>query len=353
LKISSDNCRYRVRSSSEKRDAISASFARCAADAATRRVSEPATFATVAPVAESRKYESTPKNANGRRTMAKTIWMIFLLFQRDRPEDVGLPPIEEYHGEPLPAVPAASSAEPSGWEAIEDVMRNRMVWFLAAIYFLVKPTRYLLLFWSPVYISERLGTDTAASGLLSSMFDLAGPLGTLFGGVVSDRTFRSKRMPICVLALFSLAILMIVFPYVPVSRAGMGAGMFVMGFLIFIPDSLIAGAAPTLLGMDAWTVLELATRGGARAMGLEDEIGSLEAGKRADVCVLDLARPASTPAGTELAGQIVYSGSSECVRDVLIDGQVVMRDRALLTLDERSVLDTASRESERIAARVG
>jgi 5-methylthioadenosine/S-adenosylhomocysteine deaminase len=107
------------------------------------------------------------------------------------------------------------------------------------------------------------------------------------------------------------------------------------------------------LGMDAGTVLELATRGGARAMGLEDEIGSLEPGKRADACILDLGRPSSTPAGAELAGQIVYSGSAECVRDVLIDGEVVMRDRALLTLDERNVLDAASRESERIASRVG
>jgi len=107
------------------------------------------------------------------------------------------------------------------------------------------------------------------------------------------------------------------------------------------------------LAMDAWTVLEMATGGGARAMGLEEEIGSIQPGKRADLTVLDLGRPASTPAGTELAGQIVYSGSSECVRDVLIDGQVVLRDRELLTLDEKAVLEAANRESERIASRVG
>jgi 5-methylthioadenosine/S-adenosylhomocysteine deaminase len=95
------------------------------------------------------------------------------------------------------------------------------------------------------------------------------------------------------------------------------------------------------------------TRGGARAMGLEEEIGSLEPGKRADVCILDLGRPSSTPGGAELAAQIVYSGSAECVRDVLIDGQPVLRNRALLTLDEPSVLDAANRESERIASRVG
>ncbi|HZN92799.1 MAG TPA: amidohydrolase family protein, partial [Myxococcales bacterium] len=107
------------------------------------------------------------------------------------------------------------------------------------------------------------------------------------------------------------------------------------------------------LGMDGWTVLEMATRGGARALGLEEEIGSLEPGKRADISVLDLARPASTPGGAELASQIVYSASADCVRDVLIDGQVVLRDRELLTLDERSVLEAANRESERIASRVG
>jgi len=107
------------------------------------------------------------------------------------------------------------------------------------------------------------------------------------------------------------------------------------------------------LAMDAWTVLELATRGGARALGLEEEIGSVEPGKKADLCVLDLGRPASAPEGVELASRVVYSGSADCVRDVLIDGQVVMRDRRLLTLDEPAVLEAATRESRRLAAQVG
>ena len=146
------------------------------------------------------------------------------------------------------------------------VMRTPMVWFLATVYFLVKPTRYLLLFWSPVYISERLGTDTTASGVLGSMFDLAGPVGTLAGGIVSDKLFGSRRMPICILSLFCLALLMIVFPYVPVSRVGMGAGMFLMGFLVFIPDSLLAGAAAIDFG---------SKRGAATASGVINGFGSL------------------------------------------------------------------------------
>src|SRR6185369_4526889 len=169
-----------------------------------------------------------------------------LLLQRNRPEDVGLPAIEKYHGEPETVIlPEASPmAEKEGsWQIVREVLRNRIVWLLAVVYFLVKPTRYLLLYWSPVFVNERLGTGTATSGFLGSMFDLAGPVGTLVGGFVSDRVFKSRRIPICVLSLLCLAIFIGAFRYVPGTRLETGAGMFVIGFLIYIPDSLIAGAA--------------------------------------------------------------------------------------------------------------
>jgi OPA family sugar phosphate sensor protein UhpC-like MFS transporter len=197
------------------------------------------------------------------------IWLLFLLFQRNRPEDVGLPPIEQYHGEreAVINVDEKPAKEKEGtWQIVLSVLRNRMVWFLGAVYFLVKPTRYLLLFWSPVYIAERLGTDTLQSGWLSGMFDLAGPLGTLVGGIMSDRIFGSKRMPVSVLALFCLAALMMVFPFIPLSRTGMGIGMFAMGFLVFIPDSLISGTASIDFGTK---------KGASTANGLVNGLGSL------------------------------------------------------------------------------
>lgn len=196
------------------------------------------------------------------------IWFLFVLFQRNRPEDVGLPSIEVYHEEAEAVVPGSSGAarvQEGTWSVAAAVFRNRMVWYLAAVYFLVKPTRYLLLFWSPVYISERLGTSTADSGLLSSMFDLAGPLGTLFGGLVSDKIFASRRMPVCVLSLFILALIMVAFPFMPMTRTVMGAGMFAMGFLVLIPDSLIAGAAAIDFGTK---------QGASTASGLINGLGS-------------------------------------------------------------------------------
>ena len=197
------------------------------------------------------------------------IWVLFLLFQRNRPEDVGLPPIEKYHAEPEAVIAAQGQTvekREGSWKIVGEVLRNRMVWLLAAVYFLVKPTRYLILTWSPVYINELLGTGTASSGFLGSMFDLAGPVGTLAGGIISDRLFKSRRMPVCVIALFCTALAMVAFRFLPHSRLAVGVGMFVIGFLVFIPDSLVSGAATIDFGTK---------QGASTASGLVNGFGSL------------------------------------------------------------------------------
>ncbi|MBN1854691.1 MAG: MFS transporter, partial [Pirellulales bacterium] len=116
------------------------------------------------------------------------VWILFLLLQRNRPEDIGLPSIEFYHGDDaIPAEREATTKEAHDgvagtWKIIQDVFTNRIVWLLGAVYFLLKPTRYLVLFWSPVYIHERLNTSAYESGTISAIFDLAGPLGAITGG---------------------------------------------------------------------------------------------------------------------------------------------------------------------------
>jgi OPA family sugar phosphate sensor protein UhpC-like MFS transporter len=73
-------------------------------------------------------------------------------------------------------------------------------------------------------------------------------------------------MPISVLALFCLAALMVVFPFIPLSRAGMGMGMFAMGFLVYIPDSLISGTAAIDFGTK---------KGASTANGVINGLGSV------------------------------------------------------------------------------
>lgn len=196
------------------------------------------------------------------------VWLLFYFFQRDRPEDVGLPPIETYHQESNASATPSTTAKDGeySWAVVVHVLQNRMVWLLALVYFLIKPTRYLLMFWAPVLIHERLNTDTAASGFLSSLFDLAGPFGTLLGGVMSDVFFQSKRIPICVLALFAAAGMMILFPYLPSSEWAVGSAIFSMGFLVLIPDSLVSGTAAIDFGTK---------KGASTASGVINGFGSV------------------------------------------------------------------------------
>ncbi|HKC65473.1 MAG TPA: amidohydrolase family protein, partial [Pyrinomonadaceae bacterium] len=105
--------------------------------------------------------------------------------------------------------------------------------------------------------------------------------------------------------------------------------------------------------LPAQRTLRLATRDGARALGLEHEIGTLEAGKRADLIILNLNCLHSTPRPTDIVSAIVYSSQASDVQTVIIDGRVVMRDRKLLTMNEREVIDEANREAGLLRARAG
>ena len=101
----------------------------------------------------------------------------------------------------------------------------------------------------------------------------------------------------------------------------------------------------------AWEILAMGTRDGARAMRLDREIGTLEVGKKADVIVLDSERLAG-PAG-DPATRIVYGGGARAVRDVIVDGQVVVRSFAPMTLDAEEVHARAAEALPGLARRAG
>jgi 5-methylthioadenosine/S-adenosylhomocysteine deaminase len=105
--------------------------------------------------------------------------------------------------------------------------------------------------------------------------------------------------------------------------------------------------------LPAKQALRIATIGGARALGLENQIGTLETGKRADVIVVDLNSLHSTPRPADLVSAVVYSAQPADVRSVVIDGRVTMRDRQLLTIDERSVVHDAAQEMAALIKRAG
>ena len=99
--------------------------------------------------------------------------------------------------------------------------------------------------------------------------------------------------------------------------------------------------------------LRMATIDGAKALGLANEIGSLEVGKRADVIVVDLSTTHSMPSAKNLASALVYSAQTTDVQTVIVDGQILMQNRALLTLNEKEVISEAARESRELIQRAG
>jgi 5-methylthioadenosine/S-adenosylhomocysteine deaminase len=103
------------------------------------------------------------------------------------------------------------------------------------------------------------------------------------------------------------------------------------------------------LACPAETALRMATMGSAAALGLQDEIGSIQPGKRADLVALDLDQPHLTPLYDPVS-HIVYAARGGDVRFVWIEGRMVVQDRRLLTVDEADILSEAKRMGDRILA---
>jgi len=106
------------------------------------------------------------------------------------------------------------------------------------------------------------------------------------------------------------------------------------------------------LALNAKAVVEMATIDGARALHLEKETGSLEAGKKADLILITLDHPNAVPM-YDVYAQLAYALKASDVETVIIGGRVVMRDRKLLTVDEAAAIARARDYKMSIAASLG
>jgi cytosine/adenosine deaminase-related metal-dependent hydrolase len=102
-------------------------------------------------------------------------------------------------------------------------------------------------------------------------------------------------------------------------------------------------------GLPPWAPFEMCTRGGARALNLQGDIGALEPGKKADLIMLDLnGNTRLFPLIPQvLLTFITVNGSPSDVSDVMVDGNFLMRDRRVLHLDERAIMERAQMWTDR------
>ena len=103
--------------------------------------------------------------------------------------------------------------------------------------------------------------------------------------------------------------------------------------------------------LSGFDVLHMATLGGARALALQDEIGSLEVGKKADIILVDVTTPWCTPIRSDhLITNLVFNANGGDVADVFVDGRPIVADREMKNLHRMSVLQECQHRAERIWA---
>jgi OPA family glycerol-3-phosphate transporter-like MFS transporter len=196
--------------------------------------------------------------------------LAWLLLVND-PQDVGLPPIEEYHGEAQSLIRAedATQPPPSGSrELIMEVLTTPSVWLLAMAYFPVKLSRYSLYLWGPMFVKESLGTDVLTSTITSAWMPIGGMVGIIASGYISDNLFQARRAPVIVMSLLATAGVMLIGLWHVDNLWVMRGYFFLIGVFLYGPDSMISSTAAVDFGTK---------RGAGSATGFVNGVGSIGA----------------------------------------------------------------------------
>ena len=187
--------------------------------------------------------------------------VLYTKFTRNKPSDAGLPNFPEDDAEP-----GAAEATGAFWPIFKDVFSKRVVWITGATYFLVKLTRYVFIFWLPVYMTDALGYGKGEAGYMSSVYELVGFTGVIMAGIISDKLFQSRRFPIASIMLFGLAAACLIQPrFAAMGMFWNAVGIGLIGIMTFGPDAIMSGPAAQDLGSQ---------RGAAMATGIINGMGS-------------------------------------------------------------------------------
>jgi OPA family glycerol-3-phosphate transporter-like MFS transporter/OPA family sugar phosphate sensor protein UhpC-like MFS transporter len=191
--------------------------------------------------------------------------VIIVLFLRDTPGSLGLPPVEVYKGEEAPAELAAELGEAvenpgnvldyeaadqpmTYWQVVWTyILLNPYMWLISFANLSVYVLRYAQLTWGPTFLQENKGFSPIASGWLSFGSEMGGMCGALVAGFLADRVFNGRAGRVCVLAMGLMAVTIHFFRIAPKSAPWLSGALFVaMGFLLYVPQMLIAAMAMNL-----------------------------------------------------------------------------------------------------------
>jgi OPA family glycerol-3-phosphate transporter-like MFS transporter/OPA family sugar phosphate sensor protein UhpC-like MFS transporter len=191
--------------------------------------------------------------------------VIVLIFLRDTPGSMGLPPVEVYKGEEAPEELAAELKEPvvepeegvvytSGeppmtyWQILwKYILLSPYMWLISFANLAVYVLRYAQITWGPTFLQETKGFSKVQAGWLFFGSEMGGLCGALAGGFLADKLFRGRAGRVCVIAMLGYLGIIQLFRFSPRSAPLLSGTTFVlMGFLLYVPQMLIAAMAMNL-----------------------------------------------------------------------------------------------------------
>lgn len=171
------------------------------------------------------------------------VWVFVFFNQRNKPEDVGLGPLED----PEPDEDDESGGESGKVSWPREIVVN--IALIGAFYFFVKFIRYALWSWAPYLLKTELGLETDDAGYLSTVFDLAGIGGVIVCGWMSDKLFDNRRASVALLFIVGMALSCALLYTVGTTAAVMFAiSLGLIGFTLYGPDALMTGAGAIDVG---------------------------------------------------------------------------------------------------------
>ncbi len=185
-------------------------------------------------------------------------WALVLVLHPGTPESKGLPSLGDDADDD-----ARPRGDGLGWT--REVLVA--IGLMGGVYFCIKFLRYALWSWTPFFLSQSLGVDKADAGYLSTVFDIAGFLGVVLAGYVSDRWFRGRRSSVALLMLVGMTLSFGgMFWLGSTDLLAFSVALGFCGFMLYGPDSLLSGVGAIDVGT---------ARGGLVAAGVINGIGSI------------------------------------------------------------------------------
>ncbi|MFH1829313.1 MAG: MFS transporter [Pseudomonadota bacterium] len=169
-------------------------------------------------------------------------WLINRL--RDTPQSIGLPPVEEYRNEAHITDPDEDQAKSFKEIFKGHILKNRLLWTVACANIFVYIVRIGIRDWSPTFLVETRGSTLASAGFKTAGFELAGIIGAIGAGWVSDKVFKGRRGPMAVVCMFLLMCAVIGLWLIPPGYPMLDAALLISaGVLVYGPQLLVPVAA--------------------------------------------------------------------------------------------------------------